>query len=361
MHTDSFIRWLEEKGLYSAARNHSAPFRHVLESCMMAGKKKLLIVTDYGLEGRMVAPLVSAGFYLAASRLGMQADIVAGSIKKSGQCADVDVTKALMRHEPNNVVVASVSNWFGEVKARKGFRRYAQEKRQKFITMTGLGSILTDKFYSITEALNVDYAKLSAAAQRLKESLDNGRELRLKGSSGSDMTFDISGRQATSIDGDYSSKLGGNMPAGEVYIAPKSGSANGVAVIDGSSRNRNGTAKADRPITFTIRNGIASSIQGGIAASMLKQTIAWAERKAQHPSSVRQVGEVGIGLNPHLGIIGAMIADEKAYGTAHIALGSNHWFGGDIFTIVHLDQVFRNPTLYIDGEEYHLPGRNELL
>lgn len=65
---------------------------------------------------------------------------------------------------------------------------------------------------------------------------------------------------------------------------------------------------------------------------------------------MRRICELGIGLNPNASIIGAMIVDDKTLGTAHIGIGSNYWFGGNIYAIIHLDQVFKNPTIYFDGE-----------
>ena len=56
------------------------------------------------------------------------------------------------------------------------------------------------------------------------------------------------------------------------------------------------------------------------------------------------------GMNPKINIIGSMVLDEKACNTAHVAIGSNYWFGGDIKTFLHLDQVMRNPEIFIDGK-----------
>jgi len=49
-------------------------------------------------------------------------------------------------------------------------------------------------------------------------------------------------------------------------------------------------------------------------------------------------------------LIGSTIMDEKVLGTAHIGIGSNHWFGGEIKTVYHGDQVFKNPKIYLDGK-----------
>jgi len=80
----------------------------------------------------------------------------------------------------------------------------------------------------------------------------------------------------------------------------------------------------------------------------------WAEEHAKYAERVRKVAELGIGLNPKAKIIGATIIDEKVLGTAHVGIGSNYWFGGPIRTIIHLDQVFKNPLLKLDGESFEV-------
>lgn len=64
-----------------------------------------------------------------------------------------------------------------------------------------------------------------------------------------------------------------------------------------------------------------------------------------------KIGEIGIGINPNIGIVGSMVLDEKAKDTARVAIDSNYWFGGDIFTFLHLDQVMRNQKIYVDGKK----------
>ena len=58
---------------------------------------------------------------------------------------------------------------------------------------------------------------------------------------------------------------------------------------------------------------------------------------------------MGIGLNNKAKIIGATIVDDKVLGTAHVGIGSNYWFGGTIYAIIHLDQVFKAPKIYFDN------------
>ena len=62
------------------------------------------------------------------------------------------------------------------------------------------------------------------------------------------------------------------------------------------------------------------------------------------------VAELGIGTNRKAKIIGEVLVDEKAYGTAHIAFGSNKAMGGTLDVQIHVDGVFSKPTITADGE-----------
>ena len=82
--------------------------------------------------------------------------------------------------------------------------------------------------------------------------------------------------------------------------------------------------------------------------------IEWAIEKAKLPWGVKLLSEFGIGINPKAEILGPTVINEKKLGTCHIAIGSNSWFGGDIFAVTHFDQVFNNPTIEIDGKPLDL-------
>src|SRR6185295_16228532 len=57
------------------------------------------------------------------------------------------------------------------------------------------------------------------------------------------------------------------------------------------------------------------------------------------------------GTNPRASIVGNVLEDEKAVGTAHVALGSNHAMGGRIQVPVHIDVVLQNARVEVDGRE----------
>ena len=207
----------------------------------------------------------------------------------------------------------------------------------------GLGIDLSPKVESeqkFTKKLNTYHDYLKAGDIALKE--DNYTE--------AIENYEMAEKNAISNDGSYSKpSSGGNLPVGEVYIAPRKDEVFGKVILDGSIKHRWGTYVVKSPVELDIERGQISEIKGGYEANLLRKSIKWAHNNSKFPWGVRRVGELGIGINPKAKIIGATIVDEKSLGTAHIGIGSNYWFGGSIYSIIHLDQIFRNPRIYVDG------------
>lgn len=73
--------------------------------------------------------------------------------------------------------------------------------------------------------------------------------------------------------------------------------------------------------------------------------------KAKGDKNWSCLAEIGIGVNPAVDrLTGNMLFDEKAAGTAHIALGSNKYMGGTIESTIHCDMVIKELSLFIDGK-----------
>jgi len=214
-----------------------------------------------------------------------------------------------------------------------------------------LGDLNTDKVELITDAIDVSYKPFQANHEKLRQQFDDTDEVHITTEAGTDLYYNIKGINGIAADGNYTKPgSGGNLPAGEVYAPPNGKRIEGKIVIDGSSRVQNGTILTKNPITLTIKDGNIVEIAGGTEAKELENTLNWAASLAKHPGSVRRICELGIGLNPKAKIIGATIVDDKVLGTAHIGIGSNYWFGGNIYAIIHLDQVFKNPKIEFDGK-----------
>jgi hypothetical protein len=364
MYSEKLLRWLKKKNLLSQAKSNSKIFKKVLKESMGLNNEELLIIGDYGSFKKRISPILTGSYYLAAKSLGLKVKLVMQGIKDASKDADMEVIQALKALPvKKSAVVVNVSNKIGGFKGLgRSFRRYMKYKNSRFVSTSGLGSLRTSKIFSIIKAYDIDYNKLKIKQAILKKELDKARLVRFVTKAGTDITFDVQGNKSISIDGDYKNNFqGGNLPAGEVYIAPKLNGANGILVIDGSSRVSEGTILIKKPITMIVRNGSVISIKGGLEARYLSWTLSKAMRRAKKPANVKKLAEIGIGMNPKANIVGAMVVDEKSYGTVHIALGSNYWFGGPVRSLVHLDQVMKDPKVYIDGKLFNMPKKRDLI
>ena len=122
--------------------------------------------------------------------------------------------------------------------------------------------------------------------------------------------------------------------------------------------------------------GFVSAIKGGEEADRLLKDITAAENEAAslaakkklseeqgaaYKRNARNIGELGIGLNPAASITGNMLEDEKAFRTCHFAIGEN--YDGDAPALIHFDGIVRNPTIairYADGSSFLLMEGGEL-
>ncbi|MBW2981410.1 aminopeptidase [Candidatus Woesearchaeota archaeon] len=346
------IEWLDKNNLLEKAKENVENFKQIFQNCLDAEKEEILIVGDKGTETNKIAPIIAGSYFLAARELNLNAHLILQDTKAKGEKADEKVIKGLADLKQNNIAILSLSKKLGKMgNLGNSFRTFTKENFHKFISATNLGNLEKEKIKDVLEAMNVDYNQLQEKAMRIKNKLDNADEVRITTEAGTDLSVGIKGKKAIANAGDYKMQgTGGNIPAGEVYIPPKWKNVSGTVVIDGSSATKEGTILIKNPIKLTIENGEITDIEGKEEAEKLKATLDWACKKAKHPWGIRRIGELGIGINPKAKIIGATIVDEKTLGTAHIAIGSNHWFGGTIYAIIHLDQVFKNPKIYIDNE-----------
>lgn len=292
------------------------------------------------------------GYYSAAKEKGLSPNILYQGVKKGFMQTDSHVLQALSRLKKNSIIILALSNKLGRLGEDKSFRGFCKEQGHRFLSSTGLADVKTSYFELFLEAKNVNYARMRRRGLAIKKKWDAASEIRVKTNAGTDLTFNVEGKNAIANIGDYfEDGCGGNMPCGEVYIAPKGfEGVEGIVTIDASMKTDNGAVLLDEPLTLSVKKGRVVSMAGK-HAHLLESTFQKFEDRAKFPSRVRQVSELGIGINPGAVIIGSMIMDEKVMGTGHIALGSNYWFGGDIKTIFHGDQVFKAPTYYVDGKK----------
>ena len=119
--------------------------------------------------------------------------------------------------------------------------------------------------------------------------------------------------------------------------------ANGVVYVDGSiTHPRIGLITDAEPIRVEIKDSFVTKISGGPQAKVLEEVL-----EEIGDRRIYQIGEIGVGLNPDASLNGRMLEDEGCMGTVHVALGNNE-SGNDIN--LHIDMMFKNPTIKVDGK-----------
>jgi leucyl aminopeptidase (aminopeptidase T) len=195
---------------------------------------------------------------------------------------------------------------------------------------------------SMKRTLSADYNKIAQRSLKLMKILSGKKEARVKTPAGTDITLSLEGRSWNTDTGLYHQPGSyGNLPAGEVFIAPLEGTANGIIMVDGAMA---GVGVVKKPIKLVVRDGYVTEITGNNSAKDLEKSI---ERFGK-PG--RNIAELGIGTNDKARIIGMVLEDEKVLGTVHMAIGDNKSMGGEVSVQSHLDGILLKPTLEIDGE-----------
>jgi hypothetical protein len=190
---------------------------------------------------------------------------------------------------------------------------------------------------------------LSAAAENVIAQVRDAETIRIRGRAGTDLTLRVGGRPWKTDAGPLEPGETANFPGGEVFVAPYADGAEGVLVAD-VTVPYTVDGLVDAPVTLRFERGRVTSIEGGRAAELLRELVDAAGAGAD------VIAELGIGLNHALVPRGHVMLDEKAGGTAHVAIGRNTGtYGGDNEASIHVDCIFAAPEVEADGRPVDIP------
>ncbi len=192
----------------------------------------------------------------------------------------------------------------------------------------------------MSRCLNADFDKIVGMTHFIAGQLKGVKMIRVVTEAGTDISMPVEGRMIIPSTGVLREKgQSGNIPSGEVFLAPVEGTSNGTVVIDGSMAS---IGMIKTPITVKVVDGFAEEITGGEEAERLTAILDKSGRDA------RAVAEFGIGTNYKAKLTGQILEDEKVFGTIHIAFGNNLTMGGTIAVNSHLDGLVKEPDVYFD-------------
>lgn len=195
----------------------------------------------------------------------------------------------------------------------------------------------------LESSMNVDWKRLSKRTKSIAKVVNTAETIEIKTPNGTHVTMSKKGRQALSDDGILTTQGSfGNLPAGEVFLAPVEGSANGRLVLEWAP-----TRELRSPITLIVKDGIVKDVIGE------EPYAGYLGEKLNEREENRNIAELGIGTNDMAKRPDNILESEKILGTIHIALGDNSSFGGKVKTPFHQDFVFFKPTVMLKTKDNH--------
>lgn len=216
-----------------------------------------------------------------------------------------------------------------EEKSFRGYMVKAGVANSRICMMPGLTRDMMERL------VNIDFHELSAFGQTLVEKLTDSGDIVVENADGTHVEFSVKGRQWKNDNGDISRKgMHGNLPAGEVFTAPVEDSFNGKLAIS--------------LIDDQIGKGIMEFAKGRLIAYEGKG-IAKILAHIGGDETGKIIGEFGIGTNPKAEICPNMLEAEKAYGTAHFAIGDSYGLGTNT-SPHHYDALVDKVSIRTNGE-----------
>ena len=314
---------MDEKLLVSA--------RTALQQCLdlKQGEKFLVIVDEPQME-------IGQAFFQVGKEMGAETMLLEFTPRKNnGDEPPSPIAKAWLDCD---VFVAPASKSLTHTRAREN----AVNAGARGSTLPGVTVEMMER------CIPVDYNKMKERCDKLVQILTEGKEVHITTELGTNLRFSMEGREGHPDTGIYNKPgMFGNLPAGEAYMAPLEGTAEGVFIVDGAM-----IGVMEEPITLKVEKGFVTEITGGKEAKELLEMV----EEVGHDA--RNIAEFGIGLNEKAIFTGNVLEDEKIDNTIHIAIGNNAHFGGVVDVPFHMDGIIKKPTVAIDGKVIIKDGKH---
>lgn len=186
---------------------------------------------------------------------------------------------------------------------------------------------------------------LSELTNRGAALLAGAREVRVTSPAGTDISLRVGQYKGKTSDGVIVPGQRQLLPAGQVTRVPDDGTASGTIVIDRSIAANDFKPLRDA-VTFTVKDGYVTSIDGTLEAANLRHWLA-----SQDNQEIYHLTELAFGTNSRCRLTGvaAPCEDTHTAGCVSFALGADVHIGGRTNAPAHIDMTMRDATLELDG------------
>ncbi len=194
---------------------------------------------------------------------------------------------------------------------------------------------------AFVRATGIDVKRMANHTHQIADLVENAKKARLFTDAGTNLTMQL-GNKVTRVDGLGTAKGAmPQLPGGVFAVLPYGDSANGTLVIDVSTP----LGPLATPIVLTITDGYVARIDGSEAGRLRSYLASF-----NHPG-VYRVSDWGVGTHPRAVECGNFREETRVLGWGHMGIGDDARFdGGRTSAPSHLDVVFRDVSLELDGE-----------
>jgi len=293
---------------FTAAGNHGKePPRELWEACF--GEKAIEVLDEKEILGRILSKRANAEVLKAAEEI----------IEKYASCPAAII--ALSNYSTSHTR-------FRDFLTRVMGVRYA--------------SMPLFERFMLEGAMTADWTEVDRRTKRLVSMMSGAETVVITSHNGTAISFSIQGREVLPDTGILTERGAfGNLPAGEAFVAPVEGTADGILVLEWAP-----TGKFHNPVELIVKKGQVVEVVGDDEFSRDLR-----ERIAKNPLC-GNIAELGIGTNDKASRPDNILETEKILGTVHIALGDNSSFGGKVSVPFHQDFIFFRPNMeVVKGEE----------
>lgn len=256
------------------------------------------------------------------------------SLKMHGQEPAIEVSRAMLEA---NLCVGITAKSMAHTRARQ----MASTKGARYLSLPEYSlKLFADP------SIRADYKTRGLLARRVADAFTAGSAVEVSSVAGTRIKMKIDNRIGNCCPG-YVKGPGelGSPPDIEANVSPIETSAEGIVVVDGAIPYPT-LGLLSKPVVLEIKSGRIVKMDG---EPRVIQELDRLFRSAQSDKAYI-LAECGVGLNDLATLTGVMLTDEGAAGTMHFGFGSNSTVGGLNEVPFHLDFVFRNPNLEVDGK-----------
>ncbi len=223
-----------------------------------------------------------------------------------------------------------------EEKPFRGFMVKEGIKNSRICMMPGITVDMMERL------VNIDFTEMDAFTQKVIEAMDGADDVVIENPDGTYLECSVKGRTWKADNGDISQMGGhGNLPAGECFTAPVEESFTGKLAIN-LIDDKLGRGE------MIFEKGTLVEYSGLGIEEIIKNI--------GDDATGKIIGEFGIGTNPGAKICPNMLEAEKAFGTAHFAIGDSYGIGTNS-SPHHYDALVDKITIKAKGRTIAKDGR----